>query len=381
MEYEYTSQDHPGNQRDEATGTPQSGATSSNNGNRQENGFSGQDFMQILRQMAQSQAQAQAATNQQIAQLIQAQTQAAAQTSSGSHQRKIDLPKYNGDRSVWPTWKIQALNAIAVDGPQIGNNARQVAYLFNHLIDNASKNMTTWMNTYGSRADGTCTGTPATFLEEMERLYGDPALMTRSYNLLQTLSQGEKESFNAFYPKFETIMANAGLSSTPEHAKVGMLQAALNARFQAAVPATKIYISYAEFVSDLQNAAAKFAGDNARIRTRTGRYSSGRITAQAPISTMDPDAMDWTAARITNATTQGNCKRATWVSQEVIQKRRKARVCLRCGNSGHFIRDCKFAPAQDPNRTNQRPHINRVELQADTEYNEDIEDNENAEKE
>jgi hypothetical protein len=279
------------------TNTPQSiGDARSDTGNGQNNGFSAQDFMQILQQMAQSQAQAQAAANQQIAQLIQAQARATVQTSSSSSHRKIELPKYNGDRSVWPTWKIQALNAITVDGPQIGNNARQVAYLFNHLIDTAAKNMTTWMNIYGSRANSTCTGTPAMFLEEMERLYGDPALMTRSYNLLQTLRQGEKESFNAFYPKFENIMANAGLSATPEHAKVGMLQAALNARFQAAVPPTKIYTKYTDFVSDLQNAAAKFAGDDARKRTwNTGNSQSQRRTTAAQSSTPAPynaDAMD-----------------------------------------------------------------------------------------
>ena len=81
----------------------------------------------------------------------------------------------------------------------------------------------------------------------------------------------------------------------------------LNRRFQGAIPATKVYDNYSEFVTDLQNVAAKFAGDDARTRSRTGNAgisgnSNSRNSAAQSSSTRTADhgdPMDWTTAKIT----------------------------------------------------------------------------------
>ena len=113
---------------------------------------------------------------------------------------------------------MQAQGCILSDGEQIGNNNRQITFLFNHLEGNAAMNITTWINTYGPSLYKAATGTPETFLKVLEGLYRDQAIRTRPLNILQNLQQGDKESFNKFYPKFKNLKVNAGFGiGVPEY--------------------------------------------------------------------------------------------------------------------------------------------------------------------
>ena len=66
--------------------------------------------------------------------------------------------------------------------------------------------------------------------------------------------------------------------------------------------------------------------------------------------------MDWEPTRTIQANqmvTGRSRQRAKWVSPETIAYRREKSLCLRRGNPGHLIKDCKFFPAQRPLATNQ----------------------------
>ena len=41
-------------------------------------------------------------------------------------------------------------------------------------------------------------------------------------------------------------------------------------------------------------------------------------------------------------------KYAKWVTTEAMEYRRSNQLCLRCGNSGHRAKDCRFLPARRP---------------------------------
>ena len=47
-------------------------------------------------------------------------------------------------------------------------------------------------------------------------------------------------------------------------------------------------------------------------------------------------------------TTPGAARRAKWVSQEEILRRRTEKLCLRCGASGHHVAACPYSPARNP---------------------------------
>src|SRR6266516_4947195 len=68
------------------------------------------------------------------------------------------------------------------------------------------------------------------------------------------------------------------------------------------------------------------------------------------------DSMDWEPTRTASATsTQNNGpkekKRARWVSQQELDRRRQEGVCIRCGGSGHFVGKCEYAATRRPTET------------------------------
>ena len=48
------------------------------------------------------------------------------------------------------------------------------------------------------------------------------------------------------------------------------------------------------------------------------------------------------------SSTNPNQRRATWVSYDTMTYRREKKLCLRCGNLGHMVKECKFLPPQRP---------------------------------
>ena len=62
------------------------------------------------------------------------------------------------------------------------------------------------------------------------------------------------------------------------------------------------------------------------------------------------ETMDWEPTRAAAATPQGDQKkrRAKWVSQEEMDKRRQEGRCFRCGASGHQRDGCEFLPQRRP---------------------------------
>src|SRR5947207_1208491 len=64
----------------------------------------------------------------------------------------------------------------------------------------------------------------------------------------------------------------------------------------------------------------------------------------------DGETMDWepTRAAVTTPTNSGQKRRARWVSQEEMDKRRQEGRCFRCGASGHQLAGCEFLPPRRP---------------------------------
>jgi hypothetical protein len=83
--------------------------------------------------------------------------------------------------------------------------------------------------------------------------------------------------------------------------------------------------------------------------------------------------MDLSAGTTRVATTTSNPPRrnpglaeypqAKWVTKEIMEERRRSRCCLRCGNVGHPVSDCKFRPAVNLNRA---PRVNTTTARLNT---------------
>lgn len=270
--------------------------------------------------------------------------------NNDSQPSKIDLVEFSGsDRSMWPTWKIQAQGKAISTG--LDPMTRFYA-VFNKLKDTAAKNVTPWV-TRNLQAN---TATYEGLLEEMERLYGDPASKAKALSNLKVMKQQDRESFANFYPKFERELANAGGASIDDTIKVMFLRSALNSRFRASLPLTKNYSNYDDLVLDLQTASATIANEQALY----GRRAIPQIHPQSQQRMPDtqqsigdvPTPMDWTPTSTNQLRTKNGSShrpRARLVSKETLQARYDANCCVRCGSSKHYQRNCPYLPPINPN--------------------------------
>jgi hypothetical protein len=69
---------------------------------------------------------------------------------------------------------------------------------------------------------------------------------------------------------------------------------------------------------------------------------SGQQQQQPRTTSQGGDAMDIDKAPLWTG------KRAKWVNQNEIDRRRQYQLCIRCGGNNHRIRDCPLAPATRP---------------------------------
>lgn len=267
-----------------------------------------------------------------IAKSVTNQTQTVSSSQSAA---KIDLVEFTGaDRSIWPTWQLQAYGRAISSGP---DPMVQFYAVFNKLKDTAAKNVTPWVSQNLKAGTATFEG----LLQEMEKLYGDPAAKTKALTNLKSMKQQERESFANFYPKFEKELANAGVCMA-DAIKVMFLRTALNSRFRDCLPKTKNYSQYEDLILDLQTAASAMANEEALH----GRRTTSRVPTWIP----EPSAaiseahtpMDWmpTISNQAQATSAPNQRpRAQRVSRETLQARRDAGCCVRCGSSRHYQRN------------------------------------------
>lgn len=98
-------------------------------------------------------------------------------------------------------------------------------------------------------------------LNELGRLYDDPAAQVKALSNLKTMKQQERESFANFFPKFEKELAIEGGVSFEDSIKVMFLRTSLSNRFRSCLLLTKHYATCEKLITDLQTAAAAIANE------------------------------------------------------------------------------------------------------------------------
>lgn len=204
---------------------------------------------------------------------------------------------------------------------------------------------------------------PAAFLEYLEKVFSDPHKQEMAQAELEQMRQDNRETFAAFYVRFEQKLALAGGLEWAAGVKLARLRRALSKRMRECslgrgVPrddydaAVAMYRSIAvdleafdleeqfrRSLPPLKAAPRDADGDTAMTGINaTGSSSGGRRRKNSPPR---PSARQ-------GGKSKGPQGQAQWVSGEVIQKRKADGSCLRCGMAGHRIRDCNLRPAKPP---------------------------------
>ena len=117
---------------------------------------------------------------------------------------------------------------------------------------------------------------------------------------------------------------------------------------QRALVTANPLIDYSSYTSKLQNIGSKLQQFNPHLAKPRKSYIS--------VTTSGPQAkpMDWKPTKALKVKPwPNNCgckgekhtcgrKHAKWIARKVLDYRRNHGLCLRCGNQGHLVRDCKF---------------------------------------
>lgn len=279
-----------------------------------------------------------------------------------------DPPRFEGARRKFPAWYLEMENKLLTDGEAIGSSRDQFSYIFSRLEDNPRAMSTTFAAMGGH--DGN--HDPNAFMQYLVSCYGDPNLKQRALGRLGDLTQGAKESFASFLPKFEKELADSGGAHWSSDVQINFLRGSLNSDLEELLLAqTSLPKDYRGFVEVVQQLGTNL--DNKRFRGRkkgttpnvrnlsSEQTGSGRNKAQT-----NPDTMDWEPTKISKAIQRQNKdlvgKRAKWVTREEREKRREEGRCLRCGRTSCKILDCPLLPARPPSSSANagRSHVKKA---------------------
>lgn len=216
------------------------------------------------------------------------------------------------------------------------------------------------------------------FIAHLRRNFGNKEEKSDMQKLLSKLKQKEKQRFCEFFPTFDEALMGAGGESWTEDSKVVWLERSLSDTLTAQLTQTKLDMTdYYNAVRQIEDVAYKFehthlfGGNKSGPSTGSSHsYSNTSVETDA-----DGDVIMNRAATSTrgrgghrsqynisiprprNVAQDGNRRRAKWVTETEISRRREEGLCLRCGSSGHYIADCPYLPPRSP-QTSCPSHTN-----------------------
>lgn len=254
--------------------------------------------------------------------------------------RKEKLPQlseFDGTRSKWDGWEMEAKNKIKTDGKAIGSDMDQLRYIFARLRSNARNMCLAFVRAKEEEGNGS----GSEILGYLASTYSDPNRQKKALSNVYSIKQKTHESFARFLPRFETELANAGALSFNDTIKISLLENAISHTMQERlVSVFPLPTEYGHFTSLLQTIGSRLDA----IKTPWKGQAQQRHAQQ------DDTKMDWEPTH-TLAVQLPAKQRAKWVGAGEIQRRRNHHLCIRCGASGHMISSCQYAPARRPSPT------------------------------
>lgn len=189
-------------------------------------------------------------------------------------------------------------------------------------------------------------------LQQMDSAFDDLNRQVHAAADLRRMRQSGR-SFRDFITDFEGKLLAANGFSWDDVLKKDCLTEALDSDLRIATVTLRSSLGYVAYRDAVSDAADRL--ERARPVRGQGKDSSqgalrasylGALGRPPPPATStpshDPNTMDWEPTQASNAA------RAKWVTKEEQERRKRERLCIRCGGSGHFVKECPFRPAVNP---------------------------------
>ena len=250
------------------------------------------------------------------------------------------LEKFRGNRMMWDEWHLSAIHKLSKDGPAIGDGFDQFMFIYATLDGEAVK----MVSTTAKILSDSITGDGLRFLTYLNTVFGDPNKKARAQQQLYNLKQKERESFAAFLPRFEIILATAGWSSYADDQKISLLKNALSKEIRAALIGRPLPENCSEFISLTLTISSEIAALNQQFPVPITNSLKPRQHYSGS------NNMEWEPVKslVSGTQRQGLSKHASWVKKETLAFQKKKGLCVRCGNKGHISSNCQLLPPLRP---------------------------------
>ena len=245
---------------------------------------------------------------------------------------------------------------LRVDAEAIGDEMAKIGVIFNALEKTALSNMSSTVYALEKSVDPKV----QTLIDYLDKSYSNPHETQQARQRLATMKQGARAFVN-FIPEFEQCLVDADGSEWPEDVKKDRLCEAVSSKILEAMVGRTWPVSYDETV----NLFRKIAEDQYFLSQRnTGTPRSTGQPGATPAPKPEVDVMDWEPTPATKINTyiptgsnpNGHPrglglpndhllrgKRARWVSEEELNRRKAGKVCWRCARKGCSSVVCPLA--------------------------------------
>ena len=132
--------------------------------------------------------------------------------------------KFNGERTTYAEWRLEAQSKLESGGAVIGPEKAQLAYLYMRMEPKAQRAVRAYYEQImvGNVHDA------AGFIRYLDGVYLDPNAPKRALSQLREWRQGDNESFSTFFPKFKGLPAEGMTTAADDTTKLNYLEGALN---------------------------------------------------------------------------------------------------------------------------------------------------------
>ena len=250
------------------------------------------------------------------------------------------LPEYSGEREELEQWIHQARAKLRLDYVESSEETKFFA-LHNKLRGEAASQLQPWVKAIS----GTTNATAENLFVQLEISFGDPHKQEKAQRKLHQLRQTNK-SFMEYFVEYRRLLLEAGGTDWPDAVKKSYLRAGLSQELQEQMIGREdISQSLEAYCDELKKVSDQMEAFRMRNRGQQPHQRQGERSRRPPPAAITPavtplpgtqnlsDKMDWQPS---GPATMVNVRRAKWVSQEELDKRKREGRCFRCGTSTHM---------------------------------------------
>jgi hypothetical protein len=237
-----------------------------------------------------------------------------------------DPDKYDGSRAELKKFKNQ-LALVLADGDRFTNEQHRLRYAFSLLKGEAYTVLEPFVT-----AEGVNFADTAAFLEELTRVFGDTDEKATAARELEKLKQGNRD-FSRYHADFIRLVTILGYDDTAKrHAlERGLSQEILDGLTFMDAPDNESFNAFTDRLKRLDE----------RIRRRRGLQAKPQTPASSrPAAPRAPAAPTPSTATGTHAGPMDLSAARRKIDPVTRADRVAKGLCLYCGETGHFAREC-----------------------------------------